>query len=388
MPKIARRVQPFGTTIFTEINQLASQYNAINMGQGKPDFDGPNEIIEVFMNALQSGQYNQYAPAKGIPEFRQGLVKHAGRYNLDVDVEHGVMVTPGATEAIFAAVMGLVDAGDEVIIIQPFFDSYAPSVLMAGATPVYISLHAPDWTFDEAELRKAFNPKTRAIIINTPHNPTGKVFTLNELTLIADLAKEFDVTVISDEVYEHLIYHPAQHIPIASLPDMFERTVTIGSAGKTFGMTGWKLGWLYGHPELIRGVWQAHQFIVFATNHPTQVAVAHAFNHFDDSYYATYRALYTAKRQRTLDGLTQAGIRFAEPMGTYFVMADFSAVFDGNDTEFAKYLIQEIGVAAIPPSAFYQESDKHLAKNYARFSFAKHDDQLDEAINRMQRLKP
>jgi N-succinyldiaminopimelate aminotransferase len=249
------------------------------------------------------------------------------------------------------------------------------------------SLHAPDWTFDEDELRRAFNPKTRAIIINTPHNPTGKVFTLDELTLITELAKEFDVTVISDEVYEHLIYEPAQHIPIASLPDMFERTVTIGSTGKTFGMTGWKLGWLYGHPDLIQGVWQAHQFIVFATSHPTQVAVAHAFNHMDEQYYQSYRMLYSGKRQHIMEGLSQAGLKFAEPMGTYFVMADFSPVFDGNDVEFATYLIQEIGVAAIPPSAFYREQDKHLAKNYARFSFAKHDDQLDEAINRMKRLK-
>jgi N-succinyldiaminopimelate aminotransferase len=288
MPRIANRVRPFGNTIFTEMNQLAAQYNAINLGQGKPDFDGPSEIIEALTDAAHNGKHHQYAPGIGIPELRQGIANHAAtHYGLNVDVNQGVMVTPGATEAIFAAVMGLVDAGDEVIIIEPFFDSYAPSVLMAGAKPVYVSLHAPDWTFDEDELRKAFNPHTRAIILNTPHNPTGRVFTHAELSLIAELCITYDVTVISDEVYEHLTFGEAKHIPIATLPEMFKRTVTIGSTGKSFGMTGWKVGWLYGDSALIKGVWQAHQFIAFTTNHPAQVAVAHAFTMGED-YYTAY----------------------------------------------------------------------------------------------------
>ncbi len=387
MPRIANRVMPFGTTIFTEINQLATQYNAVNLGQGKPDFDGPAEIVEALMAAVESGQHNQYAPGPGIPAIRHGIAHHAEKnYGLHVNPDGGVMVTPGATEAIFAAVMGLVDAGDEVIIIEPYFDSYAPTILMAGAKPVYVSLHAPDWTFDESELRAAFNAHTRAIILNTPHNPTGRVFTHAELTLISELCLAYDVTVISDEVYEHLIFGEAVHIPIATLPGMFERTITIGSAGKSFGMTGWKVGWLYGDPALVKGVWQAHQYIAFTTNHPAQAAVAHAFSMGED-YYAAYRKLYAAKRERILSALEAAGLRYTAPQGTYFVTADFSAVFDGDDMAFARYMAQEIGVAVIPSSPFYSADHKYMAANYARFSFAKHDEQIDEAARRMLKLR-
>ncbi|TVR23013.1 MAG: aminotransferase class I/II-fold pyridoxal phosphate-dependent enzyme [Anaerolineaceae bacterium] len=387
MPQIAKRVMPFGTTIFTEINQLAAQYNAVNLGQGKPDFDGPPEAVQAFIDALQQGGHNQYAPGPGAPAARQGVANHAEKhYGLTVDPDQGVVMTPGATEAVFASIMGLVDAGDEVIIIQPFFDSYVPGVLMAGATPVFVSLHAPDWTFDEAELRAAFNERTRAIIINTPHNPTGRVFTREELALIAELCQQYDVTVISDEVYEHLVFGDNVHIPIATLPGMFERTVTIGSAGKTFGMTGWKIGWAYGDTALIKGVWSAHQYIAFATNHPAQLAVAHAFKLGDD-YYANYRAVYEGKRQRIMAALDGAGISYTAPQGTYFVMGDFSAVFDGDDIAFSRYAVAEIGVAVIPPTTFYHAAHRHLGQNHVRFSFAKHDEQIDEAARRLARLK-
>jgi len=387
MPRIADRVAGFGTTIFTEINTLARDHNAVNLGQGKPDFDGPDEALAAFTTALNNGGHNQYAPGPGTPELRQAVANHAGRaYNLDVDPNGGVVVTPGATEALFVSVMGLVDPGDEVIIIEPFFDSYVPDVLMAGAVPVFVPLHTPDWTFDPDELRAAFSPKTRAIMLNTPHNPTGRVFTHDELTLIADLCKEFDVIVISDEVYEHLIFDDARHIPIATLPDMFERTVTIGSAGKSFGMTGWKIGWTYGPNELVKGVGQAHQFVAFAVNHPAQIAVAEAFK-LPSSYYEDTRALYTTKRDLMMQGINAAGMDALTPQGTYFVMADFSPIFDGDDVAFAKHAIETVGVAMIPPTFFYSEAHKHMARTQIRFAFCKGDDTLKAAAERLARLR-
>ena len=387
MPSYANRVSSFGTTIFTEINNLAREHQAVNLGQGMPDFDGPQEVIEAAVEALRSGHANQYAPGPGIPELRQGVALHAQAfYNLDIDPVNGVLVTPGATEAVFCSIMGLVDPGDEVIIIEPFFDSYPPGVIMANARPVYVPLHPPDWTFDPDELRAAFNPNTRAIILNTPNNPTGRVFTRAELIMIADLCKEFDVLVISDEVYEHLIYDNSRHIPIATLPDMFERTVTIGSAGKTFGMTGWKIGWVYGPPELVTGVWRSHQFTTFATNHPAQRAVAHAFT-LGSSYYEEYQTLYTGKRDLMLQALDAAGLKSITPQGTYFVMADFSEVFDGDDVAFTRHLINQIGVACIPPSAFFSADHKYLTQDHVRFAFCKSDATLKAAGERMAKLK-
>ncbi|MGQ9887827.1 MAG: aminotransferase class I/II-fold pyridoxal phosphate-dependent enzyme [Aggregatilineales bacterium] len=385
MPAPARRVASFGNTVFSEINALARQHNAVNLGQGMPDFDGPAAAIEAAVTALRSGA-NQYAPGPGIEALRQAVASHALRfYNLRVDPADGVLVTPGATEAVFCAIMGLVDPGDEVIIIEPFFDSYAPGVLMAGARPVYVPLHPPEWTFDPAELRAAFSARTRAVIVNTPHNPTGRVFTYTELALIADLCQAFDVTVISDEVYEHLVYDDARHIPIATLPGMFSRTVTIGSAGKTFGMTGWKVGWAYGPPELIGGVWRAHQFVTFATNHPAQHGVAHAFT-LDNTYYESYQNLYRRKRALLLEGLTAAGFKVIPPEGTYFVMADFSGLFSGDADSFARYMIEDIGVACIPPGSFYSPEHRSLGDRYVRFAFCKNDGTLREAARRLMKL--
>jgi N-succinyldiaminopimelate aminotransferase len=387
MPRIANRVIPFGTTIFTEINALAQQYNAVNLGQGKPDFDGATQVIDAFVEALQSGQYNQYAPGAGALLAREGVANFVNRhYGLDIDPQQGVLVTAGATEAVFTSIMGLIDPGDEVIVIEPFFDSYAPGVLMAGGVPVYISLHAPNWDFDFDELRAAFTPKTRAIILNSPHNPTGRVFSREELTIIADLCKEYDVVAISDEVYEHLLFDDTVHIPIATLPDMFERTITIGSAGKTFGMTGWKTGWLYGHPDLVKGVTQARQYITFVGNHPAQIAVAKAFM-LPSSYYEDYRALYTEKRDLIMAGLNEAGFKSFKPQGTFFAMSDFSDLFDGDDVAFAKYMITEIGVAVIPTSAFYSAEHKHRGSKHVRFAFCKGNNVISAANERMLKLR-
>jgi len=381
----ADRVATFGTTIFTEINTLAQQYNALNLGQGKPDFDAPPDVIMQLIQAARSGQHNQYAPGPGTVSLRRAIADHAARfYNLDINPANGVVVTAGATEGIFSAILGLVDPGDEVIVIEPYYDSYVPNIIMANAVPVYVPLHPPAWTFDLDELRSAFSRKTRALILNTPQNPTGRVFTRQELGFIAELCIEHDVTVISDEVYEHLIFAPAQHIPIATLPGMFERTVTVSSAGKLFSATGWKIGWVYGHPDLVEGVSRAHQFITFAVNHPSQEAIAYALN-LPNTYYDAFQAMYQTKRQSMMSALDSGGLKYFAPEGTYFIMADYSHIFAGTPLEFTRYLTKEIGVASIPPESFYSREHAHIGGGYVRFAFCKSDDMLRQVQDRLVR---
>jgi N-succinyldiaminopimelate aminotransferase len=387
MPTTANRVSTFGTSIFTEINMLAQQYDAVNLGQGRPDADTPSNVIKRLIEVALSGRNNQYAPAPGCPSLRQAVADHAARfYGMEIDPLNGVVVTSGATEAICASVMGLVDPGDEVIIVEPFYDAYLPCVIMAQAVPVFVSLHPPTWTFDPDELRAAFSRKTRALILNTPQNPTGRVFTREELTLIAELCIEHDVTVIVDEVYEHLVFAPSQHVPIATLPGMFERTVTISSAGKLFNTTGWKIGWAYGHPDLVDGPARAHQFITFSVHHPSQETIAYALN-LPDTYYKNFAATYTEKRDLILSVLAGSGLKALVPQGTYFALADFSAVFDGTPLEFARYLIKELGVACIPTGSLYSTQHAHLVGKYVRFSFCKSDEALLQAGERLAKLK-
>ena len=387
MPTSARRISTFGTTVFSEINMLAQQYHALNLGQGKPDFDTPSDIVTQLVQAAQAGLYNQYAPGPGTASLRQAIAGHAARfYDLEIDPAKGVVVTSGATEGIFSAILGLVDPGDEVIVIEPFYDSYVPNILMANAIAVCVPLHPPTWTFDADELRSAFSKKTRALILNTPQNPSGRVFTRQELTMIAELCIEYDVTVIADEVYEHLIFAPAQHIPIATLPGMFERTVTVSSAGKLFSMTGWKIGWVYGSPDLVQGVLGAHQFVTFAVHHPSQEAITYALN-LPDTYYETFQAMYEKKRQLILAALDGAGLKSYVPEGTYFVMADYSDVFNGTPLEFTRYLTKDIGVASIPPESFYSQEHVHIGHGYVRFAFCKSDEMLQQAGERLAKLR-
>ena len=387
MPTSARRISTFGTTVFTEINMLAQQNNALNLGQGKPDFDTPPDIVTQLVQAAQAGLYNQYAPGPGTSSLRQAIAGHAARfYDLEIDPAKGVVVTSGATEGIFSAILGLVDPGDEVIVIEPFYDSYVPNILMANAIPVCVPLHPPTWTFDADELRSAFSKKTRALILNTPQNPSGRVFTRQELTMIAELCIEYNVTVIADEVYEHLIFAPAQHIPIATLPGMFERTVTVSSAGKLFSMTGWKIGWVYGSPDLVQGVLGAHQFVTFAVHHPSQEAITYALN-LPDTYYEMFQAMYEKKRQLILTALDGAGLKSYVPQGTYFVMADYSDVFDGTPLEFTRYLTKDVGVACIPPESFYSQEHAHIGHGYVRFAFCKSDEMLQQAGERLAKLR-
>jgi N-succinyldiaminopimelate aminotransferase len=386
MPTYAKRVASYGTTIFSEINQLAQKHNAVNLGQGKPDFDGHPEMIRVASDAMLQGEANQYAPGMGVPALRQQVVNHAKRfYDLDVDVASEVMITVGASEGVFAAIMGTVNQGDEVILLEPYFDTYLPAIEWAGGTPVYVPMYPPEWRFDADELRKAFSEKTAAIIINTPHNPTGRVFDSEELALIAELCREFDAVCIADEVYEHLTYDDNQHTPIATLPNMYERTITVSSAAKTFSVTGWKVGWAYGHADLITGLWRVRQNVSFAVNHAGQFGVAHALG-FSNDYYQDFRTMYDGKRQILLQALQDAGLKASQPEGTFYIMADFSDVFDGDDVAFTKHLIEQVGVACIPPSAFFSPAHKHLAHNHVRFSYCKNDAVLQEAAERFKKL--
>lgn len=388
MPQYARRVAAFPTTVFTEINELARQYDAVNLGQGRPDFDAPPRIIEAAAAALHAGMgVNQYAPAFGVPALRNAIAEHARRFRqLDVDPDKGVLVTAGATEGLFSSILGMVDPGEEVILIEPYFDTYRMNVEIANATPVFVPMRPPDWTFNADELRAAFNERTRAIVINTPNNPTGRVFSRDELALIADLCQQHDVIAISDEVYEHLTYDGHEHISLATLPGMFERTLTVSSAAKTFSVTGWKIGWVMGPPELVQGVWRIHQNTTFAINHPSQIAVATGL-HFDDAYFADYRAMYEQKRALLLEALSEAGLQADAPQGAFYIMADFSGVFDGDDIAFAKHLIEQIGVACIPPSAFFDEAHKDLTRHHVRFAYCKDDDTLQAAAERLVKLK-
>lgn len=387
MLSIAKRVAAFGTTIFTEINELALKHNAINLGQGRPDFDGPADIVAAEVAALQDGKHNQYAPGAGTLGMRRAVADHAGRfYDLDVDAASGVIITAGATEGVFSSILGLIDAGDEVIVIEPYFDSYVPNLQWVGAKPVYVPLRPPVWTLDPAELRAAFSPRTKAILLNTPQNPTGRVLTRDELQMIADLCIEFDAIVIADDVYEHLVFGEAQHVPMAALPGMFERTVTVSSLGKSYSVTGWKIGWVYGPPALIAGVGRAHQFVTFAAHHPAQMAAAYALS-LPGTYYEDFLSMYSVKRDLMMQALHGAGLKASAPEGTYFVMADFSELFDGDDVEFSRYLTSEIGVACIPPSVFYAPEHADIGRRYARFAFCKHDDTLREAGERLAKLR-
>lgn len=392
MTRLARRLEGFGTTVFSEFSALARQYGAVNLGQGFPDFDGPEEIREAAVKALRDG-INQYAIGAGAAELRAAIAEHSERfYGQSIDPETMVTVTSGATEAIFDVVMALVDPGDEVVIFEPFYDSYTASVQMAGGVPRCVPLRPPDaahrtWWFDDDELRAAFGPRTRLMLLNTPHNPTGKVFTREELERIGALCEEFDALVLSDEVYEHIVFSQARHLRPSTLPALAPRTVTVSSAGKSFSFTGWKIGWAIAPPELSRGVRAAHQFVTFASAAPLQIAVAHALR-LPDSYFRQLAADYTARCDRLVSALENAGLRPFRPEGTYFAMADIGGLGFEDDFAFCRYLTTEIGVAAIPPSAFYGPEHAEQGRRLARFAFCKSDALLDEAAARLQKLRP
>jgi len=389
MPTIGRRVSGFATTIFAEMSTLARELGAINLGQGFPDFDGPPAVLMAAVHALTTEQ-NQYAPGIGMLVVREAIARHANHfYGQSLDPNTQVLVTAGATEAMFAAILGLTEPGDEVICFAPTYDSYIGNLAMAGVTARYVYLNPPNWTFDPDELAAAFTPRTRAIIINTPHNPTGKVFSRDEFAEISRLCQRNEVVAITDEVYEHLVYDGQAHVRLATIPGMEDRTLTISSMGKTFSVTGWKIGWAVGPRDLVRAVNQAHQFITYCVASPLQAAVVAALT-LPDSFFDGVRAEFEAKRNTMLDVLARAGFQVLKPQGGYFVIADWRGVAPASvedDAQFARWLIREVGVACIPPSAFYIEGEKHRVKHLARFAFCKKDETIRAAAAKLEQLR-
>jgi N-succinyldiaminopimelate aminotransferase len=385
---MSKRVAGFGTTVFVEINNLARQHSAVNLGQGAPDFDGPPEVLQAAVKAVNNA-LNQYAPGVGMPAVREAIARHAERfYGQKLNPETDVLVTSGATEGVFAAILGITDPGDEVIIFEPVYDSYVPNMVMAGVTPRYVPLRGENWSFDPGELAKAFNRRTRAIIINTPHNPTGKVYSRQELTAIAELCQKHDAIAITDEVYEHILYDDASHTRLATLPGMAHRTLTISSLGKTFSVTGWKVGWAVGPAPLVNAVNQARQFITYAVASPLQAAAATALK-LPVSFYEKLRIDYQSRRDRMIGVLEHVGFKVLKPSGSYFVMVDWRGVAPAkiaDDFQFAQWLIADIGVACIPASPFYQESDKQLGKHFARYAVCKKDETLAVAAEKLSSL--
>ncbi|MEE1753506.1 pyridoxal phosphate-dependent aminotransferase [Streptomyces sp. SP18CS02] len=393
-PLLNRRLAEFGTTIFAEMSALAVRTGAINLGQGFPDTDGPDEIREAAVRALRDGRGNQYPPGPGVPELRTAIAEHQlKRYGLAYDPDTEVLVTAGATEAIAASLLALVEPGDEVIALEPYYDSYAASIAMAGGARVPVTLRPQEgpgggaaggrFVLDLDELRAAVTDRTRLILLNTPHNPTGTVLTREELTAVAELAVERDLLVVTDEVYEHLVFGGAEHVPIASLPGMRERTVTISSAGKTYSFTGWKIGWVTASPELTTAVRSAKQFLTFVSGGPFQYAIAEALR-LPDTYYDDLRAGLEARRNLLSDGLAEAGFGVHRPAGTYFVTADIRPLGASDGIAFCRELPERCGVVAIPTAVFYD----HRAQGapFVRFAFCKRRGVLDEAVSRLKRL--
>lgn len=382
-PLLNRRLQGLGTTIFAEMSALATATGSINLGQGFPDTDGPREIAEAAARAVLTGQGNQYPPGPGIPELRQAVAEHQLRFHgLGYDPDTEVLVTAGATEAIAAALLALLEPGDEVIALEPFYDSYAACVAMAGATRVPLTLRAPAFRPDLDELRSLITPRTRLLLLNTPHNPTGTVLTPEELAGIAALAVEHDLLVVADEVYEHLVFNGVHH-PIAALPGMRERTVSISSAGKTFSFTGWKVGWVTASAPLVAAVRTAKQYLTYVSAGPFQYAVAEALR-LPDEYFAAFRADLLRKRDLLADGLGAAGFQVFRPEGTYFITTDITPLGEKDGLEFCRSLPARCGVVAIPNVVFYDNTD--AGRSLVRFTFCKRDDVLGEAVARLRRL--
>jgi N-succinyldiaminopimelate aminotransferase len=377
------RLRGMGTTIFAEMSALAVATGSVNLGQGFPDTDGPAEIAEAAVAAIRAG-HNQYPPGAGIPELRNAIAEHQKRfYGLSYDPDREVLVTAGATEAIAAAMLALVEPDDEVIALEPYYDSYAACIAMAGGVRVPVTLRPPDFALDVDALRAAVTPKTRLILLNSPHNPTGAVLSRAELSAVAQVAVEHDLLVVTDEVYEHVVF-AGEHVPIASLPGMAERTVTIGSAGKTFSFTGWKIGWITSTPELVTAVRTAKQFLTYVNGAPFQYAIAIALR-MPDSYFEQLRADLRRKRDLLAAGLAGVGLAVYEPRGTYFITTDITPLGEADGVAFCRALPHRCGVVAIPNAVFYDHAE--AGRSLVRFTFCKRDEVLAEAVSRLTSLR-
>ena len=386
-PPLAHRLEGLGTTIFAEMSALAVRTGAVNLGQGFPDTDGPIEVADAAVAALRAG-INQYPPGPGQPDLRLAVSEHQQRfYGITLDPDTEIVITTGATEAIAASLLGLVDPGDEVIALEPFYDSYAAGIQLAGGVRVPVTLRAPDFRLDLERLRAAVTPRTRMILLNSPHNPTGAVLTRDELTAIAAVAVEHDLIVVSDEVYEHMTYGVA-HVPVSTLPGMAERTLTIGSAGKTFSFTGWKIGWATGPAALVRAVLTAKQFLTYVSGAPFQPAVAVGLR-LPDSYFTGLASSLSAKRDRLCAGLTEVGFEVFRPDGTYFATADVRPMGWDDGMAFCRELPHLAGVVAIPTQVFYDRPDAPdcPGRPLVRFAFCKRDEVLDDALTRLEALR-
>ncbi|MGW5772702.1 pyridoxal phosphate-dependent aminotransferase [Streptomyces longwoodensis] len=385
-PFLNRRLAEFGTTIFAEMSALALRTGSINLGQGFSDTDGPEEIREAAVRALRDGRGNQYPPGPGVPELRHAVADHQlRRYGLAYDPDSEVLVTAGATEAIAASLLALLEPGDEVVALEPYYDSYAACIAMAGARRVPVTLRPSEGRFrlDLDELRDAVTDRTRLLLLNTPHNPTGTVLTRAELAAIAELAVERDLLVVTDEVYEHLVFDDAEHVPLATLPGMRERTVTLGSAGKSFSFTGWKVGWATAPAPLVTAVRSAKQYLTYVASGPFQYAVAEALA-LPETYFEDFRADMRAKRDLLAGGLAEAGFGVYVPSGTYFVTTDVRPLGETDGVAFCRSLPERAGVVAIPNAVFYDHRDEGAP--FVRFAFCKRTEVLQEAVTRLKGL--
>ena len=379
----ARRTATFTESVIREMTRIASVHNAVTLAQGFPDFPMPEPMKEAACTAIHA-DINQYAVTWGTPVLRQAIAEKYRRwYNMEVDPDRDVTVTCGATEAMASVFMALMDAGDEVIIPEPFYENYGPDAILAGANPVFFPFDRPDWTLDADRLRKTFTSRTKAIIVNTPHNPTGRVLTRDEMSLIAELCIEHDAWAITDGPYEHMVY-TGHHHEIATWPGMRERTITISSLSKTFSCTGWRIGWIIAPPAQTGPIRKVHDFLTVGAPAPLQTAAAVGFA-FDAEYYNRFTADYKKRRDFLGSVLREVGFTFSVPEGAYYIFADFSQLSDLDDVTFAKWMTQEIGVATVPGSSFY--SRKEDDRSFVRFAFCKKQETLDGAAERLSRLR-
>ncbi|CAN5690597.1 aminotransferase class I/II-fold pyridoxal phosphate-dependent enzyme [soil metagenome] len=384
MPHISRKAGSFTESVIRDMTRLAMRHGAVNLAQGFPDFEAPDEVKEAACEAIR-GDINQYAITWGAKAFRDAIAAKTALWypGWEVDPETELTVTCGATEGMVAAMLAILDPGDEIVVFEPFYENYGPDAILAGAVPRYVTLHEPDWRFDPDELRAAFGPRTRGVVVNTPHNPTGRVFDRPELELIAELCLMHDAVAFTDEIYEHIRYE-GEHIPLATVPGMAERTVTIDSLSKTYSVTGWRVGWVIAPPELTAGIRKVHDFLTVGAAAPLQQAGATALA-LPDEYYADMAVAYRERRDLLVGALQQAGFRTSLPQGAYYVMTDIRDITDEDGVTFARRIVAEPGVAAVPGSSFYSRAE--LGRSKLRFAFPKRIQTLEAAAERLARLR-